>query len=353
MVFFHHICFASIQSTTWPPSILLLHTISEPGRYGVDLFFVLSGFLITSLLIGARKESSYYHDFYWKRALRILPLYLVCLLGIFLFIPGSGSYVFLSAFFLANFSSIFHIGASGPFWTLAIEEQFYLLWPTVVRLHSVTQIRHWAVATGTTAFLLRLIAASFGHFDYNFTFFHCDGLAFGAFLACWYSQRNPDTSNLKSENRATAFGFALGIAMVALPVFGSQAWEIAFRAAFQQTGVTLLCGSIVAFIIIHSGRRSMSFLRSAPLTFFGLISYAMYMVHAYVMNEYDSIRGPLAAGNVFAYTLRFFSVLGITIALCLASRYLIELPAMSLRRFVLARPSPLASGEPPLPLGNM
>jgi len=330
-----------------------MRAISMPGRYGVDLFFVLSGFLITSLLIDARGDSSYYHDFYWKRALRILPLYVVCLLGILFFVPGSGSFILVCAFFLANFSTVFHIASSGPFWTLAIEEQFYLLWPTLVRLHSVTQIRRWAVAIGATAFVLRLIAANFGHFNYYLTFFHCDGLAFGAFQACWYSQRDPLTANVKTENRAIAIAFASGIALLALPMFGSSVPAMAFHAAFQQTGVTLLCGSIVAFVISHSGQRSISFLSFSPLTFFGLISYALYMIHTYVMAEYDNLRGPLADGNVPAYALRFFSILGITVALCLISRYLLELPAMSLRRFVLAKPSPATAGEPPLPLGNM
>lgn len=353
MVFFHHVCFASIPSTTWPKPLMWLRAVSVPGSYGVDLFFVLSGFLITSLLIGARKQPSYYHDFYWKRALRILPLYIVCLVGLLLFVPDSWKYVLLSAFFISNFSSIFHIAASGPFWTLAIEEQFYLLWPTVVRRRSVAELRRWAMAIGFAAFLLRFIAAAFGHANYYFTFFHCDGLAFGAFLACWFFERNQNTPNQTLENRTIAIGCAVGIALLAMPSFGLRPVEFAFSNAFRQTGVTLLCGSVVAFLIGHSSHPSLSILRSLVLTFFGLISYAMYMIHAYVMGEYDSLRGPLTSGDVRAYALRFFCILGITIALSLLSRYLVELPAMSLRRFVLAKPSPPNPTQPPLPLGNM
>jgi peptidoglycan/LPS O-acetylase OafA/YrhL len=352
MVFFHHVCFASIQATGWARPIALIYALSGPGRYGVDLFFVLSGFLITSLLIDAREQPSYFHDFYWKRVLRILPVYILCLLGILLFIPGSWSFVLLSALFLANFSGIFHIGASGPFWTLAIEEQFYLIWPTVVRRRPVEQVRRWAIAIGASAFVLRLAVAAFGHWDYYFTFFRCDGLAFGAFLACWYYQRDQAHANRALENRLTATAFLLGALLFALPVPNSNL-AVAFWAAFQQTGVTLLCGSTVAYVVVHSGSRSLAPLRSAILTFFGLISYALYMFHAYIMDEYDRERGALASGDTGAWAIRLLSILLISIAACLLSRYLIELPAMSLRRFVLAKPAPPSPEEPPLPLGNM
>src|SRR5271154_6846259 len=143
MVFFHHVCFTSIPAGAWSLPVRLLRTLSAQGSYGVDLFFVLSGFLITSLLLEARARPAYYHDFYWKRALRILPLYILCMLGVLFFVPGSRGYVILCALFISNFAWLFHVETAGPFWTLAIEEQFYLIWPTVVRRRSVAELRHW------------------------------------------------------------------------------------------------------------------------------------------------------------------------------------------------------------------
>jgi peptidoglycan/LPS O-acetylase OafA/YrhL len=354
MVFFHHVCFTSIHPNGWNTPVLLLRRISMAGNYGVDLFFVLSGFLITSLLIGARQDRSYYRDFYWKRALRILPLYILCLLGVLIFEPGSRNYVLLSAFFISNFAWIFHVASTGPFWTLAIEEQFYLLWPTVVRRRSVDQLRRWALSIGATAVLLRLIAAIFGHHNYYFTFFRCDGLAFGAFLACWFAQRGTGAVTSSRESRLIGLGLLSGVALIAVSMLpGSTPRSEAFLAAFLQTGVMLLSGSIVAFLIGHTGERALSFLRSPLLTFFGLISYAMYMTHLYVLRAYDHFRGPLAAGDYSAYVVRFASIFAITTALCLISRYLVELPAMSLRKYVLAKPSRANPADPPLPLGNM
>lgn len=355
MVFFHHVCYTSIDPAGWNTPVRFLRTVSISGGYGVDLFFVLSGFLITSLLIDARHDRSYYHDFYWKRVLRILPLYILCLLGVLLFIPGSRGYVLLSALFVSNFAWLFHIQSTGPFWTLAIEEQFYLLWPTVVRRRSVAQLRRWALSIGLTAVLLRFIAATFGHHNYDFTFFHCDGLAFGAFLACWFSTRGAAAAISARDRRAIAAGLFLGIALIVLSLGAAetQTRSAAFASAFRLTGVTLVCGCIVAFLISHTGQRGLSFLRSRLLTFFGLISYAMYMTHIYVMDAYDHFRGALIASDYSSYVLRFLVILGITIVLCLLSRHLVELPAMSLRKYVLAKPAPANPTDPPLPLGNM
>jgi peptidoglycan/LPS O-acetylase OafA/YrhL len=344
MVFFHHVCFTSIRPTGWPAPVLLLRALSIAGSNGVDLFFVLSGFLITSLLIDSRDRPAYFHDFYWKRTLRILPLYLVCLLGVFLFVRRSSGYVLLCLFFISNFAQAFHVVSNGPFWTLAIEEQFYLLWPTVVRRRSLAQLRRAALAIGVVAILLRLAAAAFGHYNYYLTFLRCDGLAAGAFLGCWFLQRDTGIVARVRENWTIALGLLLGIALIALPTPG-QARLLAFSAALDQTGTTFICASVVAFLIGHSGEPGLAFLRSPPLTFFGLISYAMYMVHDYVMRVYDHVRGPLVEGDLFAYAIRFFAILSISVALCLLTRYLIELPAISLRRIVLTKPSRLDSSS--------
>jgi peptidoglycan/LPS O-acetylase OafA/YrhL len=354
MVFFHHLCFTSIPAGDWSWPVRLLRTLSAQGSYGVDLFFVLSGFLITSLLIEARARPAYYRDFYWKRALRILPLYVLCLLGVLFLVPGSRDFVILSALFLSNFAHVLHVQGGGPFWTLAIEEQFYLLWPTVVRRLEIGALQRWALAIGVGTIVLRLIAAVFGHRDYYFTFFHCDGLAWGAYLACWLAQRDAGEANTGRESYAIAIACVTAAVLIALSSGDASSLRaLAFSACLRQTGVVLLAAAGIASLITNAGTRYLGVLRAGMLPFFGLISYAMYMLHLYVMELYDRLRGALQVGDDLAYTLRFASVLGATIALCLASRYAIELPAISLRRFVLAGPAMRHPEDAPLSLGNM
>jgi peptidoglycan/LPS O-acetylase OafA/YrhL len=259
----------------------------------VDLFFVLSGFLITSLLIKDRASKSYYQDFYWKRTLRILPLYILCLLGVAIFVPHSGREILLSALFLINFAQIFHVDATGPFWTLAIEEQLYILWPTVVRRRTVHQLTRWALAIDFGAMALRFIAASLGHYNYHFTFLRCDGLAAGALLACWYETRKNTSVARRRESIGMALTSTLGVfCLLARPLMSSTLRGQAFDADLYQTGVTLIAASVVAFAIANSGSAVLAIFRSRLLIFFGLISYAMYMTHLYVAMVYNSIRGP-------------------------------------------------------------
>ena len=343
MVFFHHVCYTSIDPTKWGPGVRLLANVSAIGLSGVDVFIVLSGFHITSLHIEDRTDPAYYRNFYWKRALRILPLYAICLLAVYLFIPDSGRYVLLSALFISNFAHIFHVSSNGPFWTLAIEEQFYLLWPTVVRRRTIAQLSHWALGIGIGAIILRLFAACFGHHNYYFTFYHCDGLALGAYFACRFESRHQDSlSRIRAGLLGLLVSSVILFAAGALLPHGTPTRE-AFSAAALWTATTLVCGAIVGYLISHSGDRSLTFLRSGPLPFMGLISYALYMTHLYILQAYDHLRGPLIANDLTAYLIRFFTVAAFTIGLCLVSRHLIELPAASLRRFVLKSQSNPAS----------
>ena len=319
---------------------LALYGVSHFGQYGVDLFFVLSGFLITSLLIEDRTREAYYANFYWKRALRILPIYVLCLIAVLIFVPHSCGYVVLSLLFLANFARVFHVALAGPFWTLAIEEQFYLIWPTVVRRRSVDELGRWAIGIFAVAILLRTIAACFGHHNYIFTFFHCDGLAAGALLACVFEKR--ERTGVLGSMRWLGGIFIVGLALFLISQFFTVQGGVleSFFADALQTGITLLAAAVVGFVILQRGKPAMAIFRSRILTFFGLISYAMYMVHAYLMGVYDAYSPFDVSASVAAYWLRLAAVLAVTILLCLAVRYAVELPAHSLRKYVLKRPAP-------------
>ena len=261
------------------------------------------------------------------------------------FYPHSSGYVLLSALFIVNFAHLFHVTPSGPFWTLAIEEQFYLLWPSVVRRRSIRMISRWAVIIGLSAVMLRVAAACAGHYNYDLTFLRCDGLAAGAWLACRF-ERWGRQGPTKQEKMAWVASLLLAVVLLVTSQYlpGSLRGR-AFSAAAIQTSVTLLTGSLIALLLVHRGRPYLAVFRSRILTFFGLISYALYMTHLYVLYSYEHLMGVPPIGNGEAYAARFFIVLGITIAICLLSRYLLELPASSLRRYVLRPATPRAQSH--------
>jgi len=350
MVLCHHLFFTSIPSPErWPAPVALLSVLSHAGGNGVDLFFVLSGFLITSLLVLDRPRPNrpspyFYWNFYWKRVLRILPLYLVALALLLVFTPGAWPYALLSLLFLANFSQLFHIVSAGPFWTLAIEEQFYLLWPRCVRSLTLRGLERLSLAIILACPVLRLADVAIHHYNFLFTFFHCDGLALGSLLAC--QQLRPRTAGERKTSVPPVLLLALVLtaAPFAFP-FETAAWHCA--VALQLSGISLLCYGIVALMVRHTGSPVLAVFRCRALTFFGLISYCLYLANDYVVRIYDHLRGPLPTGDMAQYALRAAAVFAATLLICILSRYLIELPAQSLRRHVLRRDLPDSTAAPP------
>ena len=109
---------------------MLILAISGYGGVGVNLFFVLSGFLITGILVNSRSNPDYYRRFYTRRALRILPAFYATLLLLMLGGWIGWRFFLASILFLANSANLVGVAIQyGPLWSLAVEEHFYMFWP--------------------------------------------------------------------------------------------------------------------------------------------------------------------------------------------------------------------------------
>jgi peptidoglycan/LPS O-acetylase OafA/YrhL len=270
------------------------------GWTGVDLFFVLSGFLITSILIATRDRSDYFKRFYVRRAFRILPLFLVIAIISFVIIPYSGLlppdkaarfdtvgndqwmyWLFLSNIAIANYGQFRH-GIMDVTWSLAIEEQFYILWPLALLLVRNNAVRLIA-AIIVTSMLLRFAADNYGvnrNSIYVFTLTRLDGLAFGALLAFWMG--NPDYAALIrrwSGPVALTFGSAfllLGVVQGGYSYYyddGLVTWGVSL--------VTISFAALIGFVITRETGESrvVSLLSTRPLLFLGSVSYCVYLIH--------------------------------------------------------------------------
>ena len=172
------------------PRVSIWQDIVVNGRSGVDLFFVLSGFLITGILLDTRDRNDYFPRFYWRRALRIWPVYYAFIFAALLIHPRVFSGVGFRSFALyyRNFLPV-HPFADlyfGQFWSLCVEEQFYLVWPVIV-FFLPGRLRLPLIGTlMVTAMLLRFALLHHGmteYMVYRLPFCRMDSLAAGAGIA--------------------------------------------------------------------------------------------------------------------------------------------------------------------------
>jgi peptidoglycan/LPS O-acetylase OafA/YrhL len=276
---------------------------------GVDLFFILSGFLITGILVEQRGRttlSQYLASFYERRARRILPPYLV-LLGLTSVIFGIGWishwYLFI---FLMNTASFLEVGrhySLGVLWSLAVEEQFYLLWPSAVCLLSETTLSWLAGSLVVAAPLLRWIATAWfpGHWQVYLSLpFRMDLLAAGALLAIvWHRRR-------AAIERFGGYGFVLAcLAAVPLLWFSRYPW---FQPGADSVLVNVWLYEIILFgyagaLLWALSGRVVGILKLWPLVYIGRISYTVYLVHTTVLTVVGNHLHPHSAGTAIALAI--------------------------------------------------
>ncbi len=266
------------------------------GWTGVDLFFVLSGFLITGILVDTQASPNYFRSFYMRRILRIFPLYyLVVLLGGLGFLlfrhtsswhhfPDPHTLVYLLVY-VQNFYGM--PPSFGHFWSLALEEQFYLLWPLVVYL--VRSRRALACTIGgliTLSFLARLTAILHDpQVDLNARLqYRIDALLIGALLALVVRNRTA----LRRTLRAAPWTALAGLLAFLWIDFGTpNEWfsRSTYTRLYGFPALALLFGSCVllAWNAERTGTRADRLLCTPFLQFTGKYSYGLYVFHAPIL----------------------------------------------------------------------
>jgi peptidoglycan/LPS O-acetylase OafA/YrhL len=294
MVLFYH-GFASQYGTGWfsggfPKLMVILCSF---GWAGVNVFFVLSGFLITGILLDSKSRPGYYRRFYVRRALRILPAYyavliLLALLGSFVWLNDertSWKFLGLSVVYLANVTVLFGVPMQYPvLWSLAVEEHFYFIWPLVVRRLSRSALIAIAGSIIVATAVARVLIYRAGHFDlYHqfFTWLAADALAMGSVLAALLRSRVGTRAGL-TKMAVAAFGGA------ALLFAGCRLLPHWCDPVLLLTSLNLFCTSALAAALLL-GASQFSWVISRPtLRFFGEISYGLYLVHMMAFRAFDN-----------------------------------------------------------------
>ena len=269
----------------------LVDAALDIGWIGVQLFFVLSGFLITGILLDTRRQPGYYRSFFVRRVLRIFPLYYGVLFVAFVVLPlcglggHSGQHQVWLWTYLANFAAPFGLdeAAFPHFWSLCVEEQFYLVWPLVVRLAGRRGVAVIAAGLVVIAIASRLfLRAHFGEpvgheAAYMFTPSRMDALAIGAMIAALL--REPRCAAWIEARGSVALA-AAGLAVLAAGLVGGHLQRVG--AAMQAYGYTLIALGFGLLLIaaLRVDAAPARWLGVAPLRRCGLYSYAMYVFYA-------------------------------------------------------------------------
>jgi peptidoglycan/LPS O-acetylase OafA/YrhL len=179
VLFFHGI---HPPPENFPGASGFLLSLTRFGWTGVNLFFVLSGFLITGILLDSQNRCDYFSRFYKRRAFRILPALFATLLALQLGSLVSWRFTVLSGFFLANCAPLFAVPLQyTPLWSLAVEEHFYLLWPAMVRRLSSRSLSVIPICIFLGTPFLRILNLPYHtQLASYYTWFNLDGLALGA-----------------------------------------------------------------------------------------------------------------------------------------------------------------------------
>jgi peptidoglycan/LPS O-acetylase OafA/YrhL len=267
------------------------------GALGVDLFFVLSGFLITGILYDSRADPAYFRNFYMRRVLRIFPLYYGVLAVIFLAVPAipalRGSEIAALSdqqawawLYAVNIYLAIHGGwvlsYITHFWSLAVEEQFYLLWPLVVWLLAARPrlFLTFSLATAVASFGSRIVASLLGvslTATTVLTPFQLDSLAIGGFLAVFLRQPGGEAGARRLIVPMALTGIGLLILQFAVRHFTEHgaALQSLRSGAFR----LLLAALLLQALLAPSLSRLSRFLRSGPMINLGKYSYGLYVYH--------------------------------------------------------------------------
>ncbi len=337
MVMFYH--FFNTLPTETPLGAWLVKGTAL-GQTGVTLFFVLSGFLITRILLSTKTTEGYFKNFYVRRTLRIFPLYYGYLALHYFVLP----YILPEEqvevgqqwpywVYLQNFAMTFEWDALGPwhFWSLAVEEHFYLFWPLAVYLLSAKGLMRFIIGITVFSVALRAFMHSEGYEVFYLTFTRFDSLAVGALLALGELKAIFEVGNPKKFLRlGIVFTILTGAGWILFDQFG---YQTLIESRYLLT--SLMYFFWIGYVLSLPENSWVNRVLSAKfLNFSGRISYGLYVFHPFAFG---------LAAYYFASEWWWVNLLlcfGITYAMATLSFYGFERRFLGLKRyFEYSRPA--------------
>lgn len=326
-----------------PRSLRELVLSFDLGGLGVECFFVLSGFLITLILLDSKDQNRPFKyalgHFYVRRLLRIFPAYYAALLALFFLYPDMREALGWHALYLSNLYPLWHDSFApigGHFWSLAVEEQFYLFWPLIVLVLPMKKVMYVALAGCLIAPISRFVlwqTMGEGHVSVaTVTTTALDLLCFGAFLACIKHQVGLPVDSVHTRRLKTAGLFALALYLVLYFQVGGV-----FFGVFGRTLTALFFGAlIVAAANGFKGPARLIF-GNRIIVWLGTISYGLYIFHGFIPAIYLHLLDTFdLSRDVFGtYYIRYPVLIAFLMIVTTASYYFLERPVRQYRKYFL------------------
>lgn len=311
------------------------------GMTGVTLFFVLSGFLITQILLKSRttaenKNENKFHSlrqFYIRRTLRIFPIYYLTIFVLYYFNTESIRDKFLWFLFYASNIYFYEInnwsGSLSHLWTLAVEEQFYIIWPFIILfipkkhlLKSIVSITILGPVFRTVLYLLGDRSEWALSFIFILTPSCMDCFGLGALIAYW--SLTDDDPFLKRPILAYAF-LIINIAVLVILSFAA---ESPFSIFLYRFSISAICMMIISKASRGFKGIAGSILENPFLRYLGKVSYGLYLYHNFIPMIYSSLGLPVMSNIYFNFVVQLM----LLVILCTLSWYLIENPINNLKK---------------------
>ncbi len=336
----HHMIFVAIGT---PVALHIAHWLSL-CTMGVPLFFVLSGFLISGILIDSRAQPDYFRSFYLRRVLRIVPAYLA-MLGVLMVTHSiTGRYLIVCLLYFCNMTTLFGVHSQyGPLWSLSVEEQFYLFWPFVVSKLSVRHLAFLSVGIILFTPFLRLGLLYGPHQLHDIYYKTWDVMDFFASGSCMaLAARSPRIRPLMP--RAVLPLLISGVVFYyLLTSFPDPSNRLFFRILQAVSLEPWLLGfsGLILFAYVRPGIASKAIAR--PLVFLGNISYGLYLCHLFIyelIGRHWPTRLTSSVSPVSEAMLQFAVQISVAITVAYISRYTFE------EFFLRLKPKPHAAPIP-------
>lgn len=318
--------------------------LRNAGWVGVDLFFVLSGFLITGILFDSLGDKKYFRNFYARRTLRIFPLYYAVLAVLFLlFLPAweSGRKLYLLLAYLQNTPLWWHAptakaidDVTNHLWSLAAEEQFYLVWPVLVVLVRDRRKLIWiALSLALMAPIIRTVLLAHGatfEATYKMTICRCDSLLAGAWLALAIRG-----SRRQTILRMAGPFFCLSVFLCLVIAWRSGLFFWGNNLAINRYGYSLLAvaGTSLIALTLRPGSWTAAVMNISPLRWMGRYSYGIYIFHQMVGVVYISFLYQHIHSKMVLHAAIPICNLMLTLPLAWLSFRFYEQPFLRLKRY--------------------